>query len=669
MGKKSVQEVVDDALDKMIAESKAYELKTDALAAQELSDKLKKILRDAYIECGTEDAQKLCDALIIKFNKIDPNGKLKLSRARIQCCGNMMKLAEDTAKKLSIDLLRSEFKNDVPKTTDQIQEILKNAYNQCHNEYESDELYEHFIIYLNQIEKNDPTYFNYLKELNLFEVFRTQNQRFVAMKVAENRAKCLLEALLDPELKGKTEEESKENVTKKIKSILEHTYKEFGKDYRQALYKQLLVYLHPDKILQNNEETFKFLQELNLSQLPAQQNINYFEKYQLLFECELLTEKYKEKINTKAKEGTILGFLEHTFKAYHNNVFNKNIYINSIDKEMERYPFVLPFGDLYALSYASLWIVNAVRIIALAPINAIIFSCRFLVQGFLNLVTEGLYKQTVVNYLDSNKIIKEAHLKESKRFYISLFLNTFKKNFDDEVKSLEAMDQIRKVDRMENYEEYMDYLALLMAAPLVKLFPIEIEQGKKLVIDYHIISMSTKISSWANLNLVLVSYYKAITKPLSEIDGIGYKFLSVALIRPLQIISAFVVIPVITGIEVALLAKKAINYTLTTLLTLSNAIALAVFLAPLKAYDLVNKVVQKIKGKPKPEKAEEADIDKENTKNSSAEPMSKLSKKTNAPPKREPEPEPVHSSSPLKSKSAKKPGEDSMPSLGSTMDP
>jgi hypothetical protein len=405
------------------------------------------------------------------------------------------------------------------------------------------------------------------------------------------------------------------NATKKINAILIKAYQnchdtnqEKHKLNAKELYKQLALHLHPDKLKQLHEDIFKKLTLLDLVDHIQIQNKNCHdcikqglplpEENPFVYakgdddakfkdEYERLKKKYKNKFSSNG-----LNFLHYIFRENRKwfPFTNVNSYSNTIFKEMDRY--VTPFNFfaliLWETLLAILRNIGFVKRLALFIIHSTIYGYRVLGQKFLNLITAGAQKQQVDNYIAQNF---QGRLSKMKRQDILKGLRRIEHSTQYFAQLEQELDHIKRLDEFSNE----DYYQLCIKYYAEKLFAGDKIQGKNYLNKtiHNKIKVNTPIL--ASLRFTFVSYGNAIGKPLSDINGNGNKLLSVVLIRPLQIISAFIIIPIIMAIECLLLAKTAIDYAVSTLLTGIYLTWLALLLMPVKFYDCIGNLIKNIK--------------------------------------------------------------------------
>lgn len=463
-----------------------------------------------------------------------------------------------------------------------------------------------------------------------------------AKKLAEETVKKLIDELLLPRKKPLNAKE----LTSITRDIIKYAYEHCDAEYNEHLYLELATNLHP-KALKKNHPTLPGLFTPSLIAIPCQANKHYFNKQpvnaRLQEELAKLKEKYKS-ADKEAQKGTVWNFLKYAFKSpskilsFLNNSWYKNPFID----EMKRYFFpvniivtLISWGLIIALGT-----VDMVRAVVSSAAQNIISAYQWLARGIVNLVTGFLYKKAVTDYLNDSGLKKEF-IDELKRAQIEAQLDGSKQT----PYRIMAERQLNDLDSDE-------FLKLLAAKRAEGAFN-SVYNSKFYMSLYHD-QMEKQIPSLARLKLMFSAYFSALTKPLAEIEGTGSKFLSVAVIRPLQAISALVMIPVLSIIELTQLAKNVVNYTAKAVEAAAYYASLTVLIMPLKAYDLVANIFNSCFGKDKTAKSEVVPSNAYGLTELASTPESKNAFAQSKPQDTK---EPGHFSSPLK-KPSKKPESD-----------
>jgi hypothetical protein len=393
-----------------------------------------------------------------------------------------------------------------------------------------------------------------------------------ATELAQETLKKIGETLLNP---------PSTNHEKSIKIILKEAYTACDPDQQHVLFGALFMFFNPETIKQFYPQfphLAKTLQTQNARALINQ-----------------LQQKYRNTKPLQTEEGTLLRFLEHAFTENDRArpFQDKDPYIDSFKKDLKRYP--IPLDSLVkGLSYF-LAFLSIMRKIVLYPASALVRTFKFLTQELLNVITQGIYKQQVLDELNTNGI-KSGYIKELKDEGMRYLLRGIQLVLSNSLFS--GLAQYKEtlvgaavfLEQDPNGEQVFELLTTQIGNGLERINFADKDKGKQWSSDFILRSMATKNLDLSDLKLVFSSYYKAISQPLT-----GNKALSALVIKPLQILSAFIVIPLFTAIKLTQLALKAVNYAITASLTLFSLTCLAILLAPIKIYDALTK-----SNKPKP---------------------------------------------------------------------
>jgi hypothetical protein len=491
-------------------------------------------------------------------------------------------------------------------------------------------------------------------------------------ELAMQTVKRLFDAFYDPESVGLDRADYIGIIEKTIKKAYED---EECKGHEQELFEELSLLFEQLSVLYSEiqgEEPLpdpdpdpdKMQKELILSYLSitlgvknlldAPQKINA--EWYIQTQVHALWQKYTGALYTEKK--TILGFMEYLLKE-NSKIFpfferpsflrtlplKKSVYQEAFLAEINSY--TRPLNVIANVAWQGVRLVLGAISLATRPIlflvQQLIGVYRVVLGGALNLITGGIYQKMLLDYLKDSGI--EYDLKGWKNISMGFFLEHIKDSSYQLNDRLRVLSALKEADHLQGFE-FLDFMKeKLNYNPTNK---------KDLLF-----LMKMEVSGWANLNMVLTSCYKSITKPLSEIKGSGAKFLSVALIRPAQVISAFVILPLMTVLELAQLVKNAIQYTVAGLQTLI-CFAAAVLFSPIKLFDMLTKnIMGNTKSKNSKPKSKEEESLKDSEHNSKP-------PKPQANPEPQKEEAPPHHSSLFSSKKETpvSPTEKNTPSLG-----
>jgi hypothetical protein len=262
-------------------------------------------------------------------------------------------------------------------------------------------------------------------------------------------------------------------------------------------------------------------------------------------------------------------------------------------------------------------------------VQFLIYSYKNLSGTITNFITGGVYEKKLLSYLKDSGI--------EKTFMSSIKDDTMRALFHilHQKREIGLLDlkgqvgwvkQLTKADKLQG-EEFFDFVEEHFKTSFVKK-------------EDMLYLMKFEVPSWSNLRILSASYYQAITRSLSEVQGAGNKLRSI-LVRPLQLLSALVILPLVTVFELAQLVRQAAQYLLSAVLTGFCLLSLAVFIGPI---ELLDRGLKKIRTQEKPPSTAPSPSQERTSKGSAPQVQSEVKK----------EEEPQHFSSPLKSADPKK---------------
>ena len=348
-----------------------------------------------------------------------------------------------------------------------------------------------------------------------------------------------------------------------LKKHITSAFKEAGATNKKELYRALTLIFHPDKFHDSNPELFTYLKAAGLSETPFK------------LTCDLNKANLFNEITTNPSSslGTVYEYLLEQ--------------LTPLFSEYERYnePFKTIAMISSWLSLIPFILVGLVALASFLVINFIVDCASTINIGLLNIVTKNQYSSDLTAYLDSNfEEIKQSHL------------NALRNNAK-ELLLINEQDT-SELDNMSNEALFETILNQLYDAELNKR-----HQLGHIILDQHALKQEveeqykqtilTNISviGFIKLKFVVFSLYYSIIKPVSEHEN---KWLSLFVIKPLQIFAAPLILTTSSIIEFVRFANTALLFISIGTAFLCMVTLLALINSPLYALDLYRYSSQKI---------------------------------------------------------------------------
>lgn len=405
----------------------------------------------------------------------------------------------------------------------------------------------------------------------------SKNPKEVARVTAGKIVKDLLDTPRDVSL-------TKQEVITLLNKHIEDAYLEVTPADITSLYKALSVLLHPDK---------------QFSAIDPRLN-SYLEKEEL----DLTGEPFKilNRINQKhlfknAAKNPKDGF--SSFIEYFEHL------MTPMEESLNRY--YQPFRFLAKASYGVLSIfIGAAAfmgIIGFFLSTIVLEISKKLINFTLNLLTNNQYNIELNNYLD-------PHFEE----YKVLFLKNYRIQAIEQCRAQQNEEEAERIQVMSDEDLYTRIINAEVEARLQELFKQNISPfaSNKEALEMQIrqeltnslmneindnykqlIKNNVFINDFTRLKLISLALYRAITKPLDEVEG--NKFISVIL-RPLQIAASPLILGATTLIGVVGAITVGLVITEVGLSFIAKVAALALLNSPLYALDLGHYTAKQIKG-------------------------------------------------------------------------